>query len=123
MAMEITAQASLTLQRSASLVLQASATATPTQAGTKGLSNYVSVSTSAAALSFTGLSTVAYLFLKNETTTQILLSMDSGGSQQVAALNQNDVCLIPVNRSAPANFYVRIASGASVNLFVAAVEQ
>jgi len=123
MAQEITIQASLTLQRSASLVLQASGTATPTQTGTKGLANYVAVTTSAVALSFTGLSSLAYLFIKNENAVQVQFSMDSTNfaTEYFATLNQNDVCLIPVNRATPPTIlYVKGAS--ATNVFIAAVE-
>ena len=124
MALEITAQASLGLQRSASLVLQATGTATPTQTGTKGLSNYVNVTTTATPLSFTGLGSVAYLFIKNESAVQVQLAMTNTNfaTEYFAALNQNDVCLIPMNRTpAPAIVYAKVASG-STNIFVAAVE-
>jgi hypothetical protein len=104
-------------------VLQASATATPTQTGTKGLSNYVAVTTSAVALPFTGLASVAYLFVKNESAVQVQLAMTSANfaTEYFATMNQNDVCLIPMNRTpAPTIVYVKGAS--ATNVFVAAVE-
>jgi len=66
---------------------------------------------------------LAYLFVKNESAVQVQLAMTTTNfaTEYFATLNQNDVCLIPMNRN-PAPTIVYVKGAAATNIFVAAVE-